>query len=113
MPINSRSVFKRPPSAVVQITCQSRAYRWAVCILSPHPYVMSEGNRNEIVCHPDVNCHLPSGEEPQGGHVTQTLPRYGQIDLGERILLFSRSYIESTCVLVNAETPMLLVSERT
>jgi hypothetical protein len=28
-----------------------------------------------------------------------------RIELGERILLFSKSYIESTCVLVNAETP--------
>jgi len=39
--------------------------------------------------------------------VLQTLPRYGQIELGERILLFSKSYIKSTWVLVNAESKYL------
>jgi hypothetical protein len=33
------------------------------------------------------------------------LKRAVAIEFGERILLFSKSYIESTCVLVNAETP--------
>jgi len=37
---------------------------------------------------------------------SQTLPRYGQTELGE-LLLFSKSYIESTWLLVNAESKYL------